>query len=92
MSEPRIRILVVEDEPAIRSGLIDVLAYHGYEPSGVDNGDDGLREGLTGSYQLVLLDLMLPGLSGFDVCEGLRAELPRLPILMLTARGAETRR
>ncbi|MAE93698.1 MAG: DNA-binding response regulator [Deltaproteobacteria bacterium] len=83
------RVLVVEDEPAIQRGLCDVLAYHGYQPTGSDTGEDGLREGLTGQYDLVLLDVMLPGKSGFDVCEELRAEAPRLPILMLTARGAE---
>ncbi|MCP3985225.1 MAG: response regulator transcription factor [bacterium] len=83
------RILVVEDEPAIQRGLCDVLAFHGYAPTGVDTGEDGLREGRLGQYDLVLLDIMLPGKSGFDVCEELRAELPRLPILMLTARGSE---
>jgi len=88
-SDPKIRILVVEDEPAIRSGLCDVLAYHHYEPTGVETGEDGLREGSTGSYQLVLLDVMLPGLSGFEVCKALRDGQPALPILMLTARGSE---
>jgi two-component system response regulator RegX3 len=88
--DPKIRILVVEDEPAIRSGLCDVLAYHHYEPTGVDSGEDGLREGSSGAYGLVLLDVMLPGLSGFEVCRTLRAECPTLPILMLTARGAES--
>jgi DNA-binding response OmpR family regulator len=88
-SEQRIRVLVVEDEPAIRTGLCDVLTYHGYEVEGVDNGEDGLAAGLAKPFDLVLLDLMLPGISGFDVCEGLRAERPALPILMLTARGSE---
>lgn len=87
--EPRVAILVVEDETAIARGLCDVLAYHGWTPTCVGTGDDGLREGLCGSYDLVLLDVMLPGRSGFDVCEELRAAQPRLPILMLTARGAE---
>jgi two-component system response regulator RegX3 len=90
MSEgPRIPILVVEDEAAIRSGLCDVLAFHGYEPTGVERGDDGLAAGLDGDHALVLLDLMLPGMSGFDVCEKLRESQPSLPILMLTARGSE---
>lgn len=82
-------ILVVEDEEAIRRGLCDVLAYQGYAPRGVESGEEGLREALTNGYDLVLLDLMLPGVSGFDVCEGVRAELPNQPILMLTARGSE---
>ena len=83
------RVLVVEDEAAIRSGLCDVLAFHGYAPIGVERGDDGLAAGLGGDFALVILDLMLPGASGFEVCEKLREALPRLPILMLTARGAE---
>jgi DNA-binding response OmpR family regulator len=82
-------ILVVEDESAIRRGLCDVLAFHGYTPFGIERGDDGLREALEDRHALVLLDLMLPGLSGFDVCEQVRAQLPELPILILTARGSE---
>jgi len=82
-------ILVVEDEDSIRRGLCDVLAYQGYVPTGIETGEDGLREALANSYDLILLDLMLPGMSGFDVCEAVRAERPLQPILMLTARGAE---
>ena len=88
MSAP-LRILVVEDEPAIRRGLLDLLAHHGFEASGAATGEEGLRAGLSGAHDLSVLDLMLPGISGFDVCERVRAEHPRLPILMLTARGAE---
>ena len=83
------RILVVEDELAIQRGLCDVLVYRGYAPTGVADGDAGLREALRGAYDLVVLDVMLPGRSGFDVCQELRSRDPRLPILMLTARGAE---
>jgi two-component system response regulator RegX3 len=83
-------MLVVEDEPAIQSGLCDVLAYHGYTPTGVASGEDGLRLALgEPPYALVLLDVMLPALSGFDVCRELRARRPTQAILMLTARGAE---
>lgn len=85
----KLAILVVEDEDAIRRGLCDVLTYHGYEPVGVDNGEDGLREALTNRFALVILDLMLPVMSGLDVCEKLRAALPEQAILMLTARGSE---
>lgn len=83
------RVLVVEDEASIRQGLCDVLAYHGFAPHGVETGEEGLREGADGACDLVVLDLMLPGIDGFEVCEALRAARPRLPILMLTARGAE---
>jgi two-component system response regulator RegX3 len=82
-------ILVVEDEAAIRSGLCDVLAYHGHAPEGVESGEEGLRRALDRPYALVLLDVMLPGTSGFDVCRALRAARPAQAILMLTARGAE---
>jgi DNA-binding response OmpR family regulator len=82
-------ILVVEDESAIRTGLCDVLAYHGHVPEGVASGEDGLRRALASPFALVLLDVMLPGTSGFDVCRALRAERPGQAILMLTARGAE---
>jgi len=87
--EKRIRVLVVEDETAIRNGLLDVLAFHGYEPEGVERGDDGLEAARDERHDLLLLDVMLPGMNGFDVCEKLRESRPRLPILMLTARGSE---
>ncbi|MGH7893248.1 MAG: response regulator transcription factor [Candidatus Binatia bacterium] len=82
-------ILVVEDEAAIRAGLCDVLAYHGYAPDGVDSGEEGLRRALGTPYALVLIDVMLPGKSGFDVCRELRAARPAQAILMLTARSSE---
>lgn len=82
-------VLVVEDEESIQRGLCDVLAFHGHTPTACANGEDGLREALAGDYALVLLDVMLPGMNGFDVCRELRRERPRVPILMLTARGAE---
>jgi len=85
----KLPILVVEDEPAIRSGLCDVLVFHGYAPTGVESGPDGLRLALASDYALILLDLMLPGLSGFDVCREVRAQRPDQAILILTARGSE---
>ena len=88
MSEGR-AILVVEDEVAIRTGICDLLAFHGHRPTGVGDGEQGLAEALTGRYALVLLDVMLPGRDGFSVCEALRAARPGQAILMLTARGRE---
>ena len=85
----KLPILVVEDEAAIRTGVCDVLAYHGHAPTGAASGEDGLRQALAGPCALVVLDVMLPGMSGFDVCRELRARRPELAILMLTARGAE---
>ena len=83
------RILVVEDEENIRSGLCDLLAYHGYRPSGVESGEEGLARGLSESFDLAILDIMLPGLSGLDLCAELRGKGASLPILMLTAKGSE---
>ena len=89
MTETKLAVLVVEDEAAIRTGLCDVLAFRGYAPTGVATGDDGLREAVSGRHALVLLDVMLPGMSGFDVCRAVRERRPDQPILMLTARGSE---
>jgi DNA-binding response OmpR family regulator len=88
-SNPRPAVLVVEDEESIRRGLCDVLAFHGHAPEGVERGDEGLRRALTNQHALVILDVMLPGMNGFDICREIRTQLPRIPILMLTARGAE---
>lgn len=82
-------ILVVEDEAPIRDGICDLLAYHGHQPTGVGDGERGLAEALTGRHALVILDVMLPGRDGFDVCEQLRAARPGQAIMMLTALGRE---
>jgi two-component system response regulator RegX3 len=84
-----IRILVVEDEPAIREGLVDVLVYHGYDVASADTGPEGLRQALGGCFDLVLLDIMLPGMDGYEICDRIRAEDRRQPIIMLTAKGAD---
>jgi len=83
----KIRILVVEDEAAIRAGLLDLLVFHGYEPEGVADGGAGLQKALDGTFDLVLLDVMLPGMNGFDVCNGIRDRDRDLPIIMLTAKN-----
>lgn len=87
--EAKLAMLVVEDEAALRIGLCDLLAFRGYAPTAVESGEAGLRAALEQRFALVLLDVMLPGLSGLDVCRELRAERPEQPILLLTARGAE---
>ena len=89
MDRAKTRVLVVEDEESIQRGLCDVLAFHGYAPVGVGTGDEGLRLAVDEVFDLVVLDVMLPGLSGLDVCRELRAERPSQPILLLTARGSE---
>jgi two-component system response regulator RegX3 len=83
------RILVVEDEPAIREGLVDVLVYHGYEVDTAATGDDGLRRALTGRYDLLLLDIMLPGVDGYTICDRVRQGDREQPIIMLTAKSSD---
>lgn len=82
-------ILVIEDDAAIRRGLVDALAFAGYDVTEAGDGTRGLALGLETPVDLVLLDVMMPGLGGFDVLEQLRAARPTLPIIMVTARGAE---
>jgi len=86
MSGPR--ILVVDDEPAIRRTLRANLAARGYNVVAVETGEEGLTNAATHQPDLVILDLMLPGLSGLDVCRELRAR-SAVPILVLSARGEE---
>ncbi len=84
-----IRILIVEDEPAIRAGLEDVLVYHGYEVDGVGDGRIGYERARSGRYDLILLDVMLPSMDGFEICNRIRSEDREQPIVMLTARTAD---
>lgn len=88
MSE-KFRILVVEDEPAIRTGLVDVLVFHGFETETAQNGPDGLSMALDGQFDLVLLDVMLPGMDGFAVCNAIREQDKKQAIIMLTARSTD---
>ncbi len=83
------KILVVEDEAAIRSGLLDVLVYHGFDATGVADGAKGLCEAESGQYDLVLLDVMLPTMNGFDVCNAIREKDRLQPIIMLTAKNTD---
>jgi len=83
------KILIVEDEEAIRAGLVDVLLYHGYTTDDVDNGNQGLDLALSGKYDLILLDIMLPGLDGFEVCNRIRMQDREQPIIMLTAKSQD---
>lgn len=82
-------ILIVEDEAAIRTGLIDVLLYHGFTAEGVAEGKAGLTRALSGQYDLILLDVMLPGMNGFDICNRIRDADREQPIIMLTAKSAD---
>jgi DNA-binding response OmpR family regulator len=81
------RILIVEDEPAMRRGLEDVLAAEGYRVLTAADGEQGLERAIAEKPDLVLLDIMMPRLDGYAVCEELRRLANRVPILMLTAKG-----
>ena len=88
MSGPR--ILLVEDEPSIARGLVFNLEDEGYRVAHVDTGEEALALLNDNGFALVVLDLMLPGIDGLEVCRRLRVSNPRLPVLMLTARGEES--
>ncbi len=87
--ERKIRILIVEDEAAIRTGLTDVLLYHGYEVDEAADGPAGLEKALTGTFDLILLDIMLPGLDGYEICNRIRSQDREQPIIMLTAKTSD---
>ena len=81
------RILIVEDEPALVLTLGDRLRSEGYEVESAETGDTGLRRAREGGFDLVLLDVALPGKNGFDVLRDLRQQRVSTPVIMLTARG-----
>jgi DNA-binding response OmpR family regulator len=83
------RILIVEDEPAMVAGLRDNFEYEGYEVISAADGVEGLERALADNPDLVVLDVMMPRLSGLDVCKQLKTSKPAMPIIMLTARGQE---
>lgn len=83
------RIVIVEDDPHIALGLEEILTSEGYDVARCGRGDEALDLVTRHEPQLILLDVMLPGLSGYDVCRQLRAAKIRTPILMLTAKGQE---
>jgi two-component system phosphate regulon response regulator PhoB len=84
-------ILVIEDDPDIRELIRTNLEREGYVVHGVETGEEGLRHAKSELPDLILLDLMLPGLDGLEVCRQLRAEeaTSRLPVIMLTAKGED---
>ena len=89
MEKPKARILVVEDDAALLGGLLDVLVFNGYDASGVEDGGQGLQEGLDGEFDLIILDVMLPTLDGFSICEKIRKKKIGQGIIIITAKGAE---
>jgi len=80
-------ILVVEDELAMLTGIKDNLEFEGYTVDTADDGAKGLQKILSNQYNLIILDVMLPSMSGFDICKKARMENIDTPIIMLTAKG-----
>jgi len=83
------RILIVEDEEAIRSGLMDVFVFHGFDVDYAADGNTGLDKALSGRFDMVLLDVMLPGMNGFEICNQIRGIDRDQAIIMLTARTSD---
>jgi DNA-binding response OmpR family regulator len=86
------RILIVDDEPEMVRGLADNLRFEGYQTIAAGDGTRGLSLAVSEAPDLILLDVMMPGMSGWDVCRQLRARGLDTPVIMLTARGAEVDR
>lgn len=83
------RVLIVEDDPHILLGLEEVLKSEGYETTSCNRGDEAVSAVASFQPSLIVLDVMLPGASGYDICKQLRAKKVSTPILMLTAKGQE---
>ncbi|WP_340680704.1 response regulator transcription factor [Paraglaciecola sp.] len=83
------KLLIVEDEPIILMGLTDLFVFHGYEVESESDGKKGLSKGLEGEYACIILDVMLPSISGFEICNALRQHSLSQPIIMLTAKNTE---
>lgn len=82
-------ILVIEDDISILRGLKDNLEYEGYAVVTETNGERGLQSALSKKPDLILLDIMLPGMNGYEICRRVKKEKPDLPVIMITARGSE---
>jgi len=83
------RLLIIEDEPAILTGLLDLFVYHGYDVDAAQDGRLGLEKALLGNYDLIILDIMLPILDGFAVCDAIRHHSREQPLIILTAKTTD---
>jgi len=82
------RILVVDDDPHVARTLVDLLGFHGHEAERAESGEQGLERLQQKAFDLVILDVRLPGMSGFETCARIRETIgPSLPVIMLTALG-----
>jgi len=83
------KILIVEDEPGMQMGLKDNLEFEGYQVSTADDGEEGLQLLVQDTYDLLVLDVMLPKMSGFELCRTIRKKGLNLPVILLTAKSEE---
>jgi len=83
------RLLIIEDEPAILTGLLDLFVYHGYDVDAAQDGRLGLEKALLGNYDLIILDIMLPTLDGFTICDAIRQHSREQPLIILTAKTTD---
>lgn len=89
MKKAKAKILVVEDDLSILRGLMDVFVFNGFLVTGAEDGGEGLSKALEETYDLIVLDVMLPTLDGFAICKEVRKQKPAQPIIILTAKGSE---
>jgi len=87
---PNEAILIIEDDPTMLRGLKDNLTFKGYRVKTASDGESGLNEALNSKPDLILLDIMLPKINGYEICRLIRAEGLDVPIIMLTAKGQES--
>ena len=85
-------LLVIEDDPAVRRGVVDVLEYAGYQVLEAADGHAGMELALKANYRLLLLDLVMPGPSGFEILAALKRHRPGQAVIILSARGEENDR
>jgi DNA-binding response OmpR family regulator len=88
----KLRVLTIEDDAAIRRGIVDALKFSGYEPIDAGSGIQGMKLAAEAEYDLLLLDLVLPGLDGLEILRRVRQVRPTQPVIILTARGDESDR
>ena len=89
---PALQVLTIEDDAAIRRGIVDALRFAGYRPLEADRGDRGLELARSCQLDLLLLDLLLPGREGMEILREVRRVRPTLPVIILTAKGDEADR
>ena len=82
-------LLIIEDEPSILRGLTDLFIFHGFEVASETDGQQGLHRALNGQFNCIILDVMLPSMNGFEICNAIRQHSQAQAILMLTAKNAE---